>query len=81
MNYDGKLFGKSGRSYIPLVLTSKDVDEMQRNLVSLRESLDDYAETVKNLEDVRDNLRTEIDRLKRELIIAYTPESRDDHDL
>lgn len=52
-----------------------------RKLATCRESLDDYSETVKNLEDVRDKLRTEIDRLKRELIIAYTPESRDDHDL
>lgn len=28
-----------------------------------------------------DRLNDEIDRLKKELIIAYTPESRDDHDL
>lgn len=46
-----------------------------------RESLDNYDVTVKNLEDVLCKKRSEIDRLKNELIIAYTPESRNDHDL
>ncbi len=32
MNYDGPLFGKIGRRYIPLILSSRDVDEMERKL-------------------------------------------------
>lgn len=27
MQYDGKLYGKIGRAFVPLVLTSKDVDK------------------------------------------------------
>lgn len=32
MTYSGKLYGKIGRRTIPLVLTSEDVDAMQREL-------------------------------------------------
>lgn len=28
MQYDGKLYGKIGRKFVPLVLTSKDVDSV-----------------------------------------------------
>lgn len=31
MQYSGKLYGKVGRKYIPLVLTSEEVDAMERD--------------------------------------------------
>ena len=38
MNYTGRLYGKShGRTYFPLVLTSEDVDAMERELKNLRQ--------------------------------------------
>jgi hypothetical protein len=32
MNYNGPLYGKCGRRYIPLKLTSCDVDQMEERL-------------------------------------------------
>lgn len=34
MNYEGPLFGRIGRKYIPLKLTSQDVDRMEADLKS-----------------------------------------------
>ena len=48
MNYTGKLYGKGyGRTYFPLVLTSENVDAMERELQNLRQR-------VKELEIVAD---------------------------
>jgi hypothetical protein len=35
MKYTGKLFGKVGKTYIPLILTSEEVDEMERDKARL----------------------------------------------
>lgn len=35
MKYTGKLYGKMGRKYIPLILTSEDVDAMERDKARL----------------------------------------------
>lgn len=31
MNYEGKLYGKIGKTVIPLKMTSKDVDQLQKD--------------------------------------------------
>lgn len=36
MNYKGPLYGKIGRRYIPLTLTSDDVDEMSNEIKDLK---------------------------------------------
>lgn len=36
MNYKGPLYGKIGRRYIPLTLTSDDVDEMSNEIRDLK---------------------------------------------
>jgi len=36
MNYTGKLYGKGhGKTYFPLVLTSEDVDRMEKDLAAI----------------------------------------------
>ncbi len=41
MNYSGKLYGKGqGRTYFPLVLTSEDVDRMQKEHGEMKEALE-----------------------------------------
>jgi len=67
--------------FLSLAASERRVEKAETTLRVIRESCDIMADTIKNLEDVRDKQRTEIDRLKTELIIAYTPESRNDHDL
>jgi len=37
MNYEGKLYGKCGRAYIPLKLTSADVDKAMSIVKKLAE--------------------------------------------
>ena len=39
MEYKGKLYGKVGKSYFPLVLTTKDVDAMEQELLKLRKEV------------------------------------------
>ncbi len=36
MNYTGKLYGKINRTYIPLIMTSDDVDKLERELSEAR---------------------------------------------
>jgi hypothetical protein len=38
MNYEGKLYGKVGKTYFPLELTTKDIDEMEARLLSFTPS-------------------------------------------
>lgn len=39
MEYKGKLYGKIGRRYIPLILTSEEVDAMAEQIKQLQEKL------------------------------------------
>jgi hypothetical protein len=39
MEYKGKLYGKVGKSYFPLVLTTEDIDTMELELKALREEV------------------------------------------
>ena len=41
MNYAGKLYGKGhGKTYFPLVLTSEDVDQMQKEHAAMKDALE-----------------------------------------
>jgi hypothetical protein len=41
MNYTGKLYGKGhGRTYFPLVLTSEDVDRIEKERDEMKEALE-----------------------------------------
>ena len=47
MNYTGKLYGKGhGRTYFPLVLTSADVDRMEKEHAEMMESLQELLASV-----------------------------------
>lgn len=48
MNYTGKLYGKVGRQYIPLRLTSEDVDKLEAALreIAKQKILDEVEDPV-----------------------------------
>jgi hypothetical protein len=51
MNYTGKLYGKFGKTYFPLILTSEDVDRMERELAEAREQRDKLAACIIHLKE------------------------------
>lgn len=44
MQYSGKLYGKIGRKYIPLVLTSDDVENLQQECCQLKNTVSKATE-------------------------------------
>lgn len=53
MNYIGNLYGKVGRKYVPLKLTSADVDQMERELEQIKAILaDPHAVHIKMLRGI-----------------------------
>lgn len=53
MEYQGKLYGKVGKSYFPLVLTTKDVDKLESENEALQQMRQDYARVTADLIIVR----------------------------
>ena len=49
MKYSGKLYGKVGKTYIPLILTSEEVDAMERD----KERLDWLADPENRIGNVQ----------------------------
>lgn len=60
MTYEGKLYGKVGKVYIPLVLTSEDVDKMQNHLEVL---IAEIKETISAVEDFASDPNTDEDHI------------------
>ena len=54
MTYHGKLYGKHGRAYIPLIMTSEDVDRLHLDLQSREREL---AEVTAQRDALADALR------------------------
>lgn len=69
MNYTGKLYGKVGRTYIPLVMTSDDVDDMEKKLTEVTLLSEGRLTLLNNQEQrhesERNQARQERDDLKR----------------
>ena len=63
MNYSGKLYGKVGKTYIPLVLTSEDVDKMERELAEANRHIARLNETLGNAAIAFDTCSDQRDRL------------------
>lgn len=45
MEYKGNLYGKVGSSYIPLVMTTEDVDKLEQEVKHLREVVNKNCNT------------------------------------
>ena len=83
MNYSGKLYGKVGKTYIPLVLTSEDVDRMKPELAEAREQIGTYqlelvqrAELIQERTKERDEFAKRLRETAAQMIEART--ERDD---
>ena len=55
MNYTGKLYGKVNRTYIPLIMTSDDVDKLGRELTEMT-SIAEGRLTLLNNQEARHKL-------------------------
>lgn len=43
MEYKGKLYGKVGKNYIPLIHTSDDVDKMEKDIIEKDKKIDEIT--------------------------------------
>jgi hypothetical protein len=63
MNYTGKLYGKGhGKTYFPLVLTSEDVDRMEKEHAEMKSALEYIAHSGLSARHLEDHAREVLNR-------------------
>jgi hypothetical protein len=77
MNYTGKLYGKGhGRTYFPLVLTSEDVDRMEKEHAAMKAALQEMIRRSYNETELRRMAREALDSCQNADVDARRDEVR-----
>lgn len=74
MRYEGPLYGKIGRGYIQLIQTSKEVDQMEKELVKVKAMLTDAMKWVYACRCENQNRKEMIQRWEEYSSLPYTEE-------
>jgi hypothetical protein len=72
MEYKGKLFGKVGKTYFPLELTTTDVEKLQEESAQWNLYAKSVDEQIVDRNSLIDKLQAENERLKEALAKIYT---------
>lgn len=77
MNYTGKLYGKGhGRTYFPLVLTSEDVDRMEKEHAEMKAALEYIAHSGLSARHLADHAREVLDRQNDQVMAPPTDDTK-----